>query len=44
MYVYLSQKKHIKNKLETNKISYIKDEDGTAVEGKGFEGNDTAWI
>ena len=40
MYVYLSQKKHRKNKLETNKISYIKDEDGTAVEGKGF---DTAW-
>ena len=33
MYVYLSKKKHRKNKPETNKIGYIKDKDGIAVEG-----------
>lgn len=41
MYVYLSKNKHIKNKLETNKIGYIKDKDGISVEAEGFEGNDT---
>lgn len=41
MYVYLSKKKHRKNKPETNKIGYIKDKDGIAVEGEGFEGNDS---
>lgn len=35
------QKKHRKNKPETNKIGYIKDKDGIAVEGEGFEGNDS---
>lgn len=42
--MFIWAKRNRKNKLETNKIGYIKNKDGISVEAEGFEGNDTLWI